>query len=337
MGVNSVLELQSCSLASLQIEFGDGPLALTLKRLSHGIDDADVIISGAPKSMSEEDTYHECSSLNVITKNLQNLANNLILRLTADVGCPQTIRLTIRRGIGELAAGDRKESRQGPIPSKFSSSKLSNDQKLSVLLSVTLELFKKLVNVKQPFKIKLLNICLTNFQKPSKCGQKAFSSFFRSGQDNTTSTESATDHSEISFEPECLNSIQDTTQSSGHFESKFSQHKISHPLPSNSENKNSVSGNLKSAKGVITSLHGINSPSEDALPFENKHNSETVKITNSSSSTEIPSDVDPEIFNCLPLEVQRELLEQWKQERSSHVKNTQKQPTGLLKYFSRPS
>jgi len=278
---------------------------LNVKRWSHGVDDTDVIPSGSPKSISEEDTYHDCSSIHEVTKHLQGLNAKLVSRLTDDIGMPQTVRLTIRRGIGEMA-GDRKESRQCPLPSKFSSSGLSATARTEMLVNSTLELFRKLVNIKQPFKIKLLNVCLTKFQKPTN-NKSMLSSYFSNSDKNTGDQEAGQPSTPLNFSEK--------------------KHTVDHnrevaELSQSNEQSNKIPFDIQQQAHSSTP-HGTLSLNT-SVP-DSKHD-----------DIVIPSTIDKEVFSSLPAELQKELLQEWKHPTQETSNQKPVAPrTGLFKYFTK--
>lgn len=288
-----------------------------MKRLSYGIDDTDVVPSGSPKSISEEDTYHECFTLSEVTTKLKGLNDKLVSRLTEDLGFPQTVRLTIRRGIGELA-GDRKESRQCPIPTQFSSPALTKMKKTQILLSVTLELFKKLVDIKQPFNIKLLNVCLTKFQKPTNKGKVGLSTFFLKCNDNR---------------PGCSQSPlvgnEKTHEELNDQGSSIKTDKLGKQV-----------NTLETAVNITQQQSSSKSLTDKTYPTAGPSPPKTVGDYKSPDNVQIPNTVDKDIFNSLPVELQRELKQQWNLEQKQLLckskKNRKSAPnSGLLKYFAK--
>lgn len=329
IGITSIVELKSCSLEAIQAEFGDGPFALQLKRWGHGIDDANVVPSGSPKSISEEDTYHECSSISDVTKNLKGLSEKLVSRLTDDIGMPQTVRLTIRRGIGELAA-DRKESRQCPLPSKFSSPGLTQANRNEILLNSTLELFKKLMNIKQPFKIKLLNVCLTKFQKQAKKEKTGLSNFLlnchnsKPGCSNSSFGNSSEQKSDI---------VQTLSKPLNSGENNHCKDSLDDQNEQILETLQMSEKSKKLPFGVQQQVDGLSQQTYKETLLPKTKVSDDKKLT--GNDVVIPSTIDKDIFNSLPAELQKELLEEWKLSNQQKKNQKPKPATGLLKYFSK--
>ena len=173
LGINSVTELQSFPVQILEAEFGKS-FANTMRELCFGIDDSDVKPSDGPKSISDEDSFQKCSTLDDSKERLKALIGNLLSRLSGDLGVPQTVRLTIRR---HSTQSYRRESRQCSLPYKFIAA--DKEQRADILLAIALELLHKLVDVHKHFHLTLMNVCLTNFRRTGSGEGKAITSFFK--------------------------------------------------------------------------------------------------------------------------------------------------------------
>ncbi|XP_034257421.1 DNA polymerase iota isoform X2 [Pantherophis guttatus] len=165
LGLCTVQDLQDCSTEILGKELGI-PAAHLIQKLSCGEDHSPVVPSGAPQSLSDEDSFKKCSSEADVKKKIEELLTNLLERLYKDGRKPHTIRLTIR----QYSATNKwfnRESRQCPVPSHLVKRIGSGDTSVKAhLVSILMKLFRKMINVEVPFHLTLLNICFSNLKDP---------------------------------------------------------------------------------------------------------------------------------------------------------------------------
>ncbi|XP_070792087.1 DNA polymerase iota isoform X2 [Pituophis catenifer annectens] len=165
LGLCTVQDLQDCSTEILGKELGI-PTAHLIQKLSCGEDHSPVVPSGAPQSLSDEDSFKKCSSEADVKKKIEELLINLLERLYKDGRKPHTIRLTIR----QYSATNKwfnRESRQCPVPSHLVKRIGSGDTSVKAhLVSILMKLFRKMINVEVPFHLTLLNICFSNLKDP---------------------------------------------------------------------------------------------------------------------------------------------------------------------------
>ncbi|XP_029141982.1 DNA polymerase iota [Protobothrops mucrosquamatus] len=165
LGLCTVQDLQACSVEILEKELGI-PAAHLIQKLSWGEDHSPVVPSGAPQSLSDEDSFKKCSSEAEVKKKIEELLTNLLDRLYKDGRKPHTIRLTIR----QYSATNKwfnRESRQCPVPSHLIKRISSGDTSVKAhLISILMKLFRKMINVEVPFHLTLLNICFSNLKDP---------------------------------------------------------------------------------------------------------------------------------------------------------------------------
>ena len=186
INVLSVKDLLSCPNHILEQEFGK-PQAMLMTKLSHGIDDSKVIPSGEFKSITDEDSFKKCSSVEDARKRISNLIEGLLPRISSDGNVPDTVKVTVRR---QTDNSHKRESRQCRLPHPFSFA--DKEKAKEELLSTCLHLFSKVIDVKKPFHLTLLGITLTNFQKSSNVQSQDISRFFqKSASQHQGSTSSA--------------------------------------------------------------------------------------------------------------------------------------------------
>ncbi|XP_038341154.1 DNA polymerase iota isoform X2 [Canis lupus familiaris] len=162
LGISSVYDLQTFSSKILEKELGIS-VAQRIQKLSFGEDNSPVTPSGPPQSFSEEDSFKKCSSEVEVKNKIEELLASLLNRVCQDGRKPHTIRLIIRRYSSENHCS--RESRQCPIPSHIIQ-KLGtgNCDVITPMVDILMKLFRNMVNVKMPFHLTLLSVCLCNLK-----------------------------------------------------------------------------------------------------------------------------------------------------------------------------
>uniref|UniRef100_A0A667YA33 Polymerase (DNA directed) iota n=1 Tax=Myripristis murdjan TaxID=586833 RepID=A0A667YA33_9TELE len=389
LGVVSVQDLQLFPLADLVKEFGASS-AQRLRNLALGRDDTPVTPTGAPQSLSDEDSFKKMSSTKDVLQKIQDLLSSLVDRMHKDGRQPQTFRLTIRR----YSATNKwfsRESRQCPIPNHIGHKITSGSgDALVQLVSMAMKLFHKMVDSNTAFHLTLINVCFANLQsRAASAGSKgSITSFFKQGTSPKKTQSSAQNQvtlsnsvaswiidldvtwSTVAHRVCCTSGLHpDETNNTPklppnvdpdvfrHLPEEIQRELLSHayanslssPLtPSTSQaatvaafdgpriSKNppqqcppasktalwsfSDSHNLKDKKDAVSSVDpsdrettvnlqlpaGLKTAAGDTVMEERR---------TWSSDCEFPADVDPKVFSELPLDVQRELMSTWKQQR----------------------
>lgn len=199
LGVVSIEQLQEVPVSQLVPEIGEIQ-ALTIKQLSYGVDDSPVVPYGRPQTLSDEDSFKKCSTVSEIKAKAVELIKKLLPRLLEDGRFVQTIRLTIRKFTSENKWGNR-ESRQCPVPHhiavKITQGK--TDLILPELEKLIMGLFTKLVDINTPFHLTLMNIgfcnltdkpknSIENFMSPKRSGTSADNNFLKPDVVNVSQT-----------------------------------------------------------------------------------------------------------------------------------------------------
>ncbi|XP_054628308.1 DNA polymerase iota isoform X3 [Dunckerocampus dactyliophorus] len=188
LGLVSVQDLQLFPPTDLVREFG-APAATRLKNLSLGVDDSPVTPTGAPQSLSDEDSFKKMSSAKEVMEKIEQLLSSLIERMRKDGRQPHTFRLTIRK-YSATNKWHSRESRQCPIPNHVGQkiSSASSDDAVVQLVSVAMKLFSKMVDTHAAFHLTLINVCFSNLQTrgPSASGRGSITSFFVHGSSPKT-------------------------------------------------------------------------------------------------------------------------------------------------------
>ncbi|XP_063816087.1 DNA polymerase iota isoform X2 [Pseudophryne corroboree] len=167
LALTSISALQSCPVAVLEKVLG-ASVAHRIQKLSRGEDDSPVTPSGPPQSLSEEDSFRKYSTVSEVRTKLEELLRSLLGRLSADGRSPHTLRLTLRQ-FSPTNKYFNRESRQCPIPmhvvqNLISASSVECSAVLSPLMEMLMKLFEKMIDVKLPFHLTLLNVCFSNLK-----------------------------------------------------------------------------------------------------------------------------------------------------------------------------
>ncbi|XP_011477067.1 DNA polymerase iota isoform X1 [Oryzias latipes] len=277
LGVVSVKDLQLLPLPDLVKEFG-GAVARRLRNLSLGVDDSPVTPSGAPQSLSDEDSFKKMSSEAEVVEKIQQLLSRLVERMQKDGRQPQTFRLTIRRYTPTNKWFSR-ESRQCPIPSHLGQKILSGATEDAVLplVSLAMKLFHKMVDGGSAFHLTLINVCFSNLQSRAAGagGKGAITAFFPRRSQNQDSAPS--------------------------IDGRRSGHGVPPaPTGSSSGSEGEFGGLERNQSFFETLLERTDIPrSTQGCGFNE---------ATRTPSQRLPADVDPEVFGALPEEIQKELL-----------------------------
>ncbi|XP_044185835.1 DNA polymerase iota isoform X1 [Thunnus albacares] len=302
LGLVSLKDLQLFPLTDLVREFG-GPSAQRLKNLALGVDDSPVTPTGAPQSLSDEDSFKKMSSTKDVLEKIQQLLNSLVERMHKDGRQPQTFRLTVRK----YSATNKwfsRESRQCPIPNhigqKITSG--SGDEALVQLVPLAMKLFHKLVDTSSAFHLTLINVCFSNLQArgPAASGKGSITSFFT--------------HSTSPAKTQILSSqSQDNSSQSG------DSHHVDHRFSARSmitQHTSQKTVSTKSPSSSEAALRGFKRKQSTVVPLEasqlQKASCSTVGSdpdeTNNTVTYRLPPNVDLEVFRLLPEEIQKEVL-----------------------------
>ncbi|XP_041642487.1 DNA polymerase iota isoform X2 [Cheilinus undulatus] len=297
LGLTSVKDLQLFSLNDLVREFG-APSAQKLKNLSLGVDDSPVTPTGAPQSLSDEDSFKKMSTTKEVLEKIHELLSSLMERMHKDGRQPQTFRLTIRK----YSATNKwfsRESRQCPIPNHIGQ-KISSgfsDEAVVLLVPLAMKLFHKMVESSASFHLTLINVCFSNLQVRGAAASRkgSITSFFM----NSTSSRN----------PQISSQSQDDSSLSG--KSLSTDHQF---ITQQTSQKNELTQSPCSSGAA---LHGFKRKqrflvAEEEGPPPQKVSCLTARPdcnkTNNKMAQRLPPNVDPEVFRLLPVDIQKELL-----------------------------
>ncbi|XP_033634517.1 DNA polymerase iota-like [Asterias rubens] len=177
LGITTLTELIEAPFSLLKDEFGYQTASIMLK-LCQGIDESPVVQSGPPQSISDEDSFRKCSTLQEAQLKISTLLKSLSQRLLKDGRQPHTLRLAVRK-YSKTHKWSR-ESRQCPVPDGMLHSLQSDEATvLDKLLDLCSSLFYKMVDVSQPFHLTLISVGFAKFQTPTtKTSVSDISKFF---------------------------------------------------------------------------------------------------------------------------------------------------------------
>ncbi|XP_058230659.1 DNA polymerase iota isoform X2 [Hemibagrus wyckioides] len=291
LGVVSVRDLQLFPLRQLVCEFGEAH-AKRFQSLACGIDLSPVTPAGPPQSLSNEDTFKKISTLSEAESKITELLLSLSERMRKDGRLPQTLKLSLRRSSAPSRWFNR-ESRQTPIPTHTAHRIINGcPEAVPQLVSIAMKLLQKLVDVREPFHLTLLNMCFTNLQnKPSN--RKTISSFFTSTHNTHTNTHTPT-------------------------------HTPTHSVcasPSSFTQPEAVCGTVnpqnKKASSSSFFQQRIRSSAPSALERSDPSHMSTPDPVRSLLIPELPPDVDLDVFRALPQHIQSELMTSFQRHAAS--------------------
>ncbi|XP_056889983.1 DNA polymerase iota isoform X2 [Takifugu flavidus] len=292
LGLATVKDLQHFPVNNLVKEFG-GPTAQRLKSLVLGVDDSPVTPTGAPQSLSDEDSFKKMSSMKEVLEKIQELLRSLVDRMQKDGRQPQTLRLTIRRYTATNKWFNR-ESRQAPIPNHIAQKIASGckDDAVAQLGPLAMKLFHKMVDGSTSFHLTLINVCFSNLQSrvAASSGKASITSFFthsNATQALSTQRQEPSSHSTNLQLSACSTITQPASQKT--FTTKD-------PFYSD------------------LSLYGFSRKQSPLVAVEGSPHQKiacstvTHDGTDTTVTEQLLSNVDPEVFKLLPKEIQMELL-----------------------------
>ncbi|XP_069034400.1 DNA polymerase iota [Embiotoca jacksoni] len=296
LGLVSVRDLQLFPLNDLVREFG-APSGQRLKNLALGVDDSPVTSSGAPQSLSDEDSFKKMSSTQEVLEKIQQLLGSLVERMRKDSRQPQTFRLTIRR----YSATNKwfsRESRQCPIPNHVGQKITSDnsDDAVVQLVPMAMKLFNKMVDSSAAFHLTLINVCFSNLLSRGAAvgGKGSITSFFTPRMSpKETQIFSSQTQDESSQSADCLDH-----QMSTH--STMTQHERQLTTKSSCSSEAALQGFTRK-KSSIVAVEETQKASCVAAGCDPRE-------TNDTETYRLPPNYDLEMFRLLPEDIQKELL-----------------------------
>jgi DNA polymerase iota len=373
LGIISIADLQTCEISKLQKKFGLD-MATRLKEMAAGADPSEVKPSGKPKTVGLEDSCRPISIRSDAQEKFRALLSRLVTQIQDDGRIPQSIKVTVRK-YDPVKKNSIRETKQCVLNSHFR----CVDGKIQLIagadekiLKNVMILFDRMVDLKQQINITLLGLCFSKFQDPKK-GLGSIASFLMKKQD--VEVQSITNLSNESINGSFADSFRSKTASpsssimdfetisnnsfdfSGSEESEFEpspkkRKKLNLLLVAKNRKYSSNEDIASPSKLNVSALH-LSSGSMDIGDGSSLKTTSTPNrvlsplcisnepIACSSKSPELPPNVDPSVWQELPLDVQQELLTSWHTNSSSlnSTKATTKpsahpnSKTTLHKYF----
>lgn len=292
LGVTSVQDLERFPLDHLVTEFGD-PSARRLKNLVTGVDDTTVNPTGAPQSLSDEDSFKKMSSTKDVIEKIQELLQSLVGRMHKDGRQPQTFRLTIRKYTTTNKWFSR-ESRQCPIPNHIGQKVINghSDEAVVQLLPLAMKLFQKMVDTSTAFHLTLINVCFSNLQTKAAAASKKGSlmSFF---SQSSSPRKTQTCSSQSRGDSPCSGSRCITDIGNPH-------NIITHDSKTGSAE---AFADFQPDSFTVNKVDTVENAVQNCTLLSEQEKSSFKPVT-----CHLPPNVDPEVFKCLPEEIQKELL-----------------------------
>ncbi|XP_041854390.1 DNA polymerase iota [Melanotaenia boesemani] len=293
LGLVSLKDLQLYPLNDLVREFGSAS-AQRLKNLVLGIDDSPVTPTGAPQSLSNEDSFKKMSSTTEVLEKIHELLGSLVERMHKDGRQPQTFRLTVRK-YSATNKWFNRESRQSPIPSHIGQKITSGsmDDAVVQLVPLAMKLFHKMVNSSVPFHLTLINVCFSNLQTRGAAvgGKGSITSFF---------TQNSSPRKMQSQDESFQNPKSPSLDHEGSTCNIITQHKTQVTTNSSSSSKAALHGFKWKQSSVVAVEENPKASCSTSGCFSDE--------TNMTVTHRLPPNVDPEVFNLLPEDIQKELL-----------------------------
>ncbi|GLV39619.1 DNA polymerase iota [Carabus blaptoides fortunei] len=320
VSIHTVDDLRQCPLDKLKQTLGADKAQLFMD-LCYGRDMSPVKISGRPQSIGLEDS---CKSISVETEvhdKFRQLLHRLMVLVGEDGRIPRTLKMTVRK-FDTLRQQSHREQRQCNIsPTLFSAAhntvQLAVGAEDKIMVSI-MHLFHKLVNISRPFHVTLLGLAFTKFQERLH-GKHSIASFLMKN-----------------LSVQSITSLQSNTASGTTMDySPVSQHHLSTSDFQTDGSESEVEPSPKKTKlgTLIVKRRCLDMPVECPSPsklrvaelrlssrdsLDQSPSSTTTgggTVVESTGEFRCPDNVDPEVFKELPVDVQNELLQQWKLEQ----------------------
>ncbi|RZC32611.1 IMS and/or HHH 5 domain containing protein [Asbolus verrucosus] len=310
VGIKTIEDLQNGGVKKLEPLLG-ADKARIIHNFSYGIDKSQVKPTGKPQSIGLEDSCKSISVEKEVRNKLEQLLNRLLLLVAEDGRIPKTIKLTVRKFNKENKVSHR-ETRQSNINPSLFSNQSANKTKI---MTTIMHLFNRIIDVKKPYHITLLGLSFTKFQEPPNL-KNSVASFLRRDLEV---------QSVISIESQ--NGV-DEPESPVPSTSSVELKDVESPSPSPSPKKLKLSNLVTKKRCFEDYYEDCESPSK-------------LKVADLClESVSCPPDADQDVFKELPLEMQKELWEDYKRRRSAEMNLCSSQvkkpkPNTLLNYFIR--
>ncbi|KAL3161617.1 hypothetical protein ABBQ32_010474 [Trebouxia sp. C0010 RCD-2024] len=172
MGVKTAADLRQVSQETLVQQFGER-IATFLQLACRGQDPTPVQDKGPPKSITVEDSFKDCSSMQSAEHVIRVLAPDLLARMVEDSEETGRRASTLTLKWRHRGSGWARSSSSCPMPTPLMNPQPGDPSQISLLGSTLMALLKK--HISEPFQLTLLNVGVTNFVgfKGAAAGRKA--------------------------------------------------------------------------------------------------------------------------------------------------------------------
>lgn len=175
--IRTVEDIRRLSLKDLELKIGSD-LARKLKDSAEGIDDSIVKPSGKPQSIGIEDGFKHVSLVAEVESRLGALLRRLTDLATEDGRIPVAMKVTVRKHDLNKPNTGKRETRQCALPQNLLPPTRGGSYDHGKMLSLTMKLFHRAVDVSKPFHLTLLGVAFTKFEERVS-GRSSITSFLR--------------------------------------------------------------------------------------------------------------------------------------------------------------
>lgn len=320
LNITTIDDLRNCPIEKLQ-KLVSREKAKSLINLSYGKDESPVKLTGKPQSIGIEDSCRTISVEIEAKDKFRLLLHRLMILVAEDGRIPRTVKVTLRKFDTHKKNSHREQRQCNISPSLFTIINTtiqlseSSEEKLMILI---MNLFHKLVDISKPFHVTLLGLSFTKFQE-RQLGKNSITSFLMKNLSVQSVTSLQSNKSAESTSMECS----PISNKSCDFNTDGSESEIE-PSP-----KKTKLSTLIAKRRCFGSTVDSASPSKLRVA-ELRLNSREMDQSPSGHLDACPENVDSDVFQELPPDVQQELIEQWKMEKKITCPVLKKPKTNTL-------
>lgn len=318
-GPLKVPDILNLDLKQLATCVGD-ELANKLVQLCKGYDPTPVKITGKPQSIGLEDSFRIIKKGEVEIK-FKQLLTRLLELVVKDGRLPTAVKVTVRKFDGNKKTSHREQKQCNISPSIFSNN-IKNcllEESQKKLLTLIVSLFYKIVDVSKSFHITLLGIAFTKFREHVNVKQSITSFLMK----KNVAVQAITN---ISSSPKSIaNNLSSSSSSSPMDPMDISTNARSDGSESEIEpSPKKTKFNLLARRRCLNNLN-MDSPSPSKLRVAdlrlNSREYDQCSVSSTSSLDEMltpqealkcPIGVDASVFNELPIDVQQDVINEWR-------------------------
>lgn len=329
LNISSVQALQRANEKILRTRF-DEETCRKLRNLSFGIDEGLVRGSVRPQSLGIEDafTVTKVTSYEIIKSKYKALLERLLKLLADDGRIPLSLKVVVRKSDGIIKFGPR-ESKQIPLSGSFFSKGVSiiSENTKSSLYNLIISAFLKMVDTNKPFCLTLVGLGFTKLiEQPSE--NKSIAQFFKKRpHDHSEETRIESEEQKQVKLPK--NDVPPSVEGSKLQEPNVGKSMINKNRHTDGEFTEAVNGGSMdvASKSHIqaqekTLVVNNNSLLSHSLGRDcSSSNSSSDRLNNLESIRSLPNNIDPDVFNSLPKDIQEEVLVNYKATSNLDVKS----------------